>query len=41
MLAICTATSQFASLKSKHLKALVAICSEVCEDCVKECQKIV
>ena len=38
MLHVCAATEALATYDSKHLKGLAAVCSDVCEDCEKECR---
>lgn len=39
MLAMCTATGRMAGFNNAHLKRLVAVCIDVCDDCRKACLK--
>lgn len=39
MLAVCQATAALAPTGSRHRKALVALCRDVCADCEKACRK--
>ena len=39
MLPMCHAVSYHAAADSKHLKAMVKICQNVCEECEKACRK--
>jgi Cys-rich four helix bundle protein (predicted Tat secretion target) len=39
MLPMCEAMSKLTLLKSKHLKALAAVCAKTCRDCEAACKK--